>query len=72
MTYTTFIETTGANIEKDVKWAWGKFKNKEYSLIKPALIHSPIEWNYGTCFECDYPVAKTATGCPQCHISFID
>lgn len=74
MTYSSYISTTGADLEKEIKWAWATFVNKGVSLrnsqIKP--VHSPLEWNQGQCWECDYPVSKTATGCPQCHMSFID
>lgn len=70
----SFIETTGANVEKDAKWAWSKFRNAEISQknSKIPAIHSPLEWNSGFCFECGYTVSKTATGCPNCHISFCE
>lgn len=70
----SYITTTGEKLEHDVRWAWSKFVNKRVSLENSAItpISSPIEWNYGFCFECNFPVAKTATGCPNCHITFID
>lgn len=74
MKYISFIETTGANLEKDVKYAWNTFKNKGYALENAAIapIKSLIEWNAGICYFCNFEVEKTATGCPKCHYSFLD
>lgn len=75
MNYISTIETTGANLQKDVKYAWSKFVNQGVAMNHKHLQGIPsyeIRWTDGECPSCWAECDPYATGCSKCHYSFTD
>lgn len=74
--YITRIETTGADLVKDSKYAWSKFVNQGIYLkhegLKDLDPSVGIRWTDGVCYNCASSVDPYADHCSKCHYSFTD